>query len=353
MEIVCSAIFLVDSIGEPGFFRYNVGRYPPPHWKKSMTLMDSLSHPDGPVLVIGASGIDLVGRLQSDLHQGSSTAARIRTSFGGAARNVAENLVRLGHEVTLMTAVGDDEPGERLLQQLVEAGVDTGHVLCCQDRATGTYLAVVDRAGELRFALDDMRVMRSLTPDYLKSHESAFREASVLVLDMNLEPKTLRTAVSLARKAGLPIFADPTSAALAARMVPYLDRMYFISPNSEEVKVLSGINLDPEDRDQVLSTANSLVGKGVEIVVITLSEFGLCYATQEAVGFIPAIATDITDPTGAGDALTAAVIFALLNDIPLDDAMRLGVSAASLTLRYPGAVRPDLSLEELYNHLVI
>jgi pseudouridine kinase len=195
--------------------------------------------------------------------------------------------------------------------------------------------------------------MRSLTPDYLKSHESAFREASVLVLDMNLEPKTLRTAVSLARKAGLPIFADPTSAALAARMVPYLDRMYFISPNSEEVKVLSGINLDPEDRDQVLSTANSLVGKGVEIVVITLSEFGLCYATQEAVGFIPAIATDITDPTGAGDALTAAVIFALLNDIPLDDAMRLGVSAASLTLRYPGAVRPDLSLEELYNHLVI
>lgn len=136
-------------------------------------------------------------------------------------------------------------------------------------------------------------------------------------------------------------------------MIPYLDRMYFITPNLEEVKVLSGMDLNLENRDQVLAAANSLVSRGVEIVVVTLSEFGLCYATQEAVGFIPAIATEIIDPTGAGDALTAAVIFGLLNDVPLDEAMRLGVSAASLTLRHTGAVRPDLSLEELYNHLVI
>jgi len=55
------------------------------------------------------------------------------------------------------------------------------------------------------------------------------------------------------------------------------------------------------------------------------------------------------DPTGGGDALSAAVIFALLNDIPIDDAVRLGVSAASLTLGHRGAVLPDLSLEKLYN----
>ena len=66
-----------------------------------------------------------------------------------------------------------------------------------------------------------------------------------------------------------------------------------------------------------------------------------------------AIRTEIVDPTGAGDALTAAVIFSMLNQIPLDDAVRLGVSAASLTLRHRGAVVPDLSLEKLYDQLVI
>ena len=57
------------------------------------------------------------------------------------------------------------------------------------------------------------------------------------------------------------------------------------------------------------------------------------------------------DPTGAGDALTAAVLFGLLNDMPIDDAVRLGVAAASLTLTYRGSVIPDLSLEKLYDQL--
>ena len=42
------------------------------------------------------------------------------------------------------------------------------------------------------------------------------------------------------------------------------------------------------------------------------------------------------------------MVFSLLNDIPIDDAVRLGVTAASLTLRHRGAVVPDLSLEMLY-----
>jgi pseudouridine kinase len=102
-----------------------------------------------------------------------------------------------------------------------------------------------------------------------------------------------------------------------------------------------------------IDVAKYLVSKGVSIAIITLSEFGVCYATSDTSGFIPAIFTEIIDPTGAGDALTAAVIFAILNNIPLDDAVRLGVSAASITLRHNGAVAPDLSLEKLYDALVI
>jgi pseudouridine kinase len=96
-----------------------------------------------------------------------------------------------------------------------------------------------------------------------------------------------------------------------------------------------------------------MVANGVDIAIVTLAAQGLCYATSETSGYIPAIKTTIIDPTGAGDALSAAVIFALLNDVPLDDAVRLGVSAASLTLRYRGAVVSDLSLEKLYDQLVI
>ena len=102
-----------------------------------------------------------------------------------------------------------------------------------------------------------------------------------------------------------------------------------------------------------MPAAKFLLSQGLEIAVIILGELGLCYAISEINGFIPAIHTEVVDPTGAGDALVATLIYALLNDILLDEAMRLGVTAASMTLRHPGAVASDLSLQKIYDQLVI
>jgi pseudouridine kinase len=102
-----------------------------------------------------------------------------------------------------------------------------------------------------------------------------------------------------------------------------------------------------------MEAARSIVNQGAQVALVTLAEYGVVYATSETTGHISAIRTRITDPTGAGDAMTAAVLFALLNDLELDDAIRLGVSAASLTLRHKGSVYPNLSLEALYAHLLV
>jgi pseudouridine kinase len=212
---------------------------------------------------------------------------------------------------------------------------------------------VVNAAKELQFALDDMHLINSLNSQYLRDRYQLFKQASLLFIDANLPQKTLRTVMSLARQAKLPVFADPATTLLAHRFEPYLSRLYLITPNVNEAAYFCDRVFDPSDPEQALEAAKHLVLQGVQIAIVTLAEFGVCYATSETSGYIPAIRTEIVDPTGGGDALTAAVIFALLNDIPLDDAVRLGVSAASLTLRHRGAVLPDLSLEKLYDHLVI
>lgn len=317
-------------------------------------MFDSISpNPDGPVLVIGAAGVDIVGRLRGELRSKTSTPAVIRSSYGGVARNVAENLVRLGQPVNLISVVGEDDEGDRLLQGLVAAGVNPERVLRTSQYVTNSYLAIIDSQGELQFALDDMRAINSLTPQFIREQAALFKEASILFVDANLPKDTLRTVMSLARRAHLPICADPTSVSLAVRLRPYLSRFFLMIPNNAEAAVLSERTSPVNGRRQALEVAKYLVSQGVDIVIITMAEQGLCYATSESSGYIPAIKTSILDPTGAGDALTATVIFALLNDIPLDDAVRLGVSAASLTLRFRGAVVPDLSLEKLYDQLVI
>ena len=174
-----------------------------------------------------------------------------------------------------------------------------------------------------------------------------------MFVDANLPEATLKTAFYQARRTRLPVVADPTSTTLAPRLNPYLSQLKMITPNSTEAAVYCNQVFDDADQKQAIDAAKHLVSHGVALSIITLAEFGVVYATSETSGSIPAIRTEIEDPTGAGDALTAAVIFALLNHIPLDDAVRLGVSAASLTLRNRGAVLQDLSLEKLYSQLVI
>jgi pseudouridine kinase len=306
--------------------------------------------PEKPVLVIGAAGVDIVGLLKGELHPGTSIPAQIRSTFGGVARNVAENLARLGQPVELMTAVGDDPAGEQLLHEMKSAGVGISAILRSSEFSTGSYLAVVNTSGELQFALDDMRAVSALSADYLRENEALFSQASLLFLDANLSKEALRTAFTLARRYHLPVCADPTSKHLAPRLQPYLPRLHLITPNIAEASILCGQTYSAKPR-QAIEAAKCMVSQGVKIAIVTMAEFGVCYAASDTSGHIPAIRTEIVDPTGAGDALTAAVIFALLNDISLDDAVRLGVSAASLTLRYRGAVVPYLSLEKLYDQL--
>jgi len=316
--------------------------------------ISSIPDREAPVLVIGGSGIDIVGHLTGELLQASSSPAHIRTSFGGVARNVAENLARLGHAVNLISVVGEDEEGGRLLDRVCEAGVDVRGVVRSRSHPTGAYLGIVNTRGKLEYALDDMHVISALTPEKIREREGYFHEAAILFLDANIPVKTIRTIMSLARKNQLVVCADPTSASLAYRLQPYLDRLFLITPNSKEAALFCHPSYDViADRYRAQEAAKHLVSHGVEMVIITLAELGLCYATTETSGYIPALHTNIIDPTGAGDALSAAVIFALLNEIPLDEAVRLGVSAASLTLGYPGAVVPKLSLEMLFDQLVI
>ena len=314
---------------------------------------EALTLKDGPVLVIGAAGVDIVGHLRAELRSGTSTPAYIRTSFGGVARNVAENLARLGQPVTLLTSVGNDHAGDRLLAQVADAGVDVTITVRTAAHPTGSYLAAVNTTGQLQYAMDDMRAISALTPDCIRRYSGVFRQSALLYIDSNLSKDTLRTVMSLARQARLPVCADPTSPLLAGRLRPYLPRLHLITPNFAEAAVFCEQPLKSEGRRQGLQAAKELVSQGVQIAIVTLAERGLCYATSETSGYIPAVRTEVVDPTGAGDALSATVIFALLNAIPLDDAVRLGVSAASLTLRHRGAVAPDLSLEKLYDQLVI
>lgn len=305
--------------------------------------------PDPQVVVVGAASMDTKGRSQMELLPGTSTPGQIRVSVGGVARNVAENLARLGVYTTLLSAVGDDTSGKRILQRTQEGGVNTEHVIVQPKSRSSAYIAVLDEAGNPFVSVDDMEVVKAITPRYVYAHRGVISRADMVFFDANLSPQTIDSLMSLAQKHDIPVCADPTSATLAPRLKPHLSRLYLITPNAAEAEALCGQTA--QERHQAERVAKALVKEGVEIAIVTMAELGVCYATSASSGATGVVKTDVVDFTGGGDALSAAVIFGILNDFPIDEAMRLGVAAAALTLKCRETVCPDISLDEIYNCL--
>jgi pseudouridine kinase len=304
-----------------------------------------------PVLAIGAAGVDMVGVLEQDVLPGGLNLARNRFSLGGVARNVAENLARLGQPACLLSVVGADALGLQLLEHTAACGVDVSACLTSPDSQTASYLAIYNPSGQLQMAVEDMRVLDLLTTTYLKGQEQRFRDASLVFVDANLTPKALSTVFRLAKNAKVPVCADATTTALGRRMLPHLDQLFLLAANSAEASVLADCSKQVMERESALQAARQLVGRGTSIAIVTMAHLGVCYATAEVNGHVPAVHANITDPTGAGDALLATVLFGLVNEIPLDDAVRLGAAAAALVLNHAGTVLPGLSLERLYDEL--
>jgi pseudouridine kinase len=304
------------------------------------------------ILVIGAASVDVKGRMHKALQPGTSVPGDITLSFGGVARNVAENLARLGQPTILLSAVGRDPFGADILERTSGAGVDVSQVIIQPGYHSAAYLAILDPVGTKAFAIDEMStIMDLVTPTYINSHQSLFNDAAMLVMDANLSPKALSAAVRAAKRHGVPVVIDPTSSTLAPRLKRHLAGLHMVTPNAAEAGALCGHPI--AHRTAATAAAQELVAEGVDICIITLAEEGLCYATSRESGYVPAIRCEIVDYTGAGDAMTAAVVYGLVHGFSIGEATRLGISAATLTLRCSDTVCPDLSLERLYDQLVI
>ena len=304
------------------------------------------------VVVVGAASIDVKGRALEALNPLTSNPGQVQLSIGGAARNIAENLARLGVNTVLLSVVGGDVFGQTILSHTAEAGVNVEHIIVSREHPSGAYMALLDEGGRLIVALDEMSAIEELTPGCVEAHKGLLYGADMLIFDGNLPIETMAALTEFAHLEGIPVCVDPTSVALAPSVTPFLDRIDLFMPNLAEAQVFC--DCDVAVGREAITAARKLVQLGVGTAVIALGADGVAWAASDESGWIPAFPIDeVVDTVGAGAALTAGVVFGLLNDVPLDEAVRLGASAAALTLQSHETVRSDLSLDLLYEQIMV
>jgi pseudouridine kinase len=289
------------------------------------------------ITCIGGAAVDRKYRALDTIRPGTSNPAHSERSFGGVARNVAENIARLGVTVSLASILGKDENGRALLEDLQRLGIGTRLMAASDEHATAEYVAVLQPDGELALGLANMAIFDELTPTLLREAEPDLQTVW-LFADCNLPSETLHALVDIACRQSLTLAIDAVSTPKVARLPRDLTGVGLLFLNLDEARAYLG---EPEASPG--DAAARLHACGAERVVLTIGEAGLLVADRSGIQKIGAVRAKIADATGAGDALIAATLVALLKGYPLTEAARLGTAAAALTVESTASVRPDLS----------
>lgn len=294
---------------------------------KGALLGRAYQFPQSPTITcIGAANVDRSLRTFGPAVMETSNPARATDARGGVARNVAENLARLGVTTRLVSAVGRDAAGEAILSETSDAGVNIDGVLLDTEHATGSYTAIFGAEGNLVIGLADMDINAALTPAVIRQHWGHIAASAFVFADANGSPEMLEDLLSRCRKNGVRLAFDAVSIPKATRLPRNLTGCEILFCNAAEARAISGAGVG----DDPLSLASELLTRGTATAIITDGAGGLACANQSGEAFeLPASATELVDATGAGDALIAATLSALIDDESLPSACQRGLTLAA------------------------
>jgi pseudouridine kinase len=294
------------------------------------------------ILCIGGAVLDRKYHASKALVLGTSNPVEGSRSFGGVARNVAENLARLGVPTGFASIVGDDESGHALTRQLERLGVDTGHVITTGEHPTAEYAAILGPDNDLVLGIADMGIFDSFGPEQIDGIQTVIASADWVFADCNLPEMTLAALVVRKAEDGFRLAIDAVSTPKVMRLSALLASIDLLFLNNDEGNALLG-HADKHDHLAPEETAARLHERGIAEVVVTMGAAGLALATEKGVTRIASVPAQPVDVTGAGDAMIAGTLYRRLAGEDMIAALRIGTRAASLTIESEASVRPDLS----------
>ncbi len=296
----------------------------------------------GRVVVIGGANTDIVGRPDAPLVAHDSNPGRIHSSPGGVGRNIAENLVRLGVHVTLITAFGGDEMSAHLAADCRDLGMDTSLSLYADHLPGSRYMAILDDEGDMAVAASDMRALDALTPEELHRRRYVIDAADLVVADANLPVASLEW---MGGHVGAPVLFDPVSTTKARRSSALFGHLHAIKCNVIEAASLLGVG--EEEVADVAQAARKVRDLGIAHAIVTAGVAGAFWADADGEGWTPSFGAPVVNATGAGDAFTAGIAYGMLTGLGAAESARFASAAAALTLGAEETVSPAMCVESV------
>lgn len=298
----------------------------------------------GKILVIGSLNVDMVMKVDHMPVAGETILCDgMKLVAGGKGANQACAAGRLGTDVIMLGAIGNDAYGEMQRQSLLQSGVDVSGLLTKENVSTGTAFITVNKEGNNSIVVVQ-GANAQFTPEDIEAHRNLIEECEIVILQLEIPVDTVLYAVKLARKLGKIVLLDPAPAPehFPEELYQYID---IIKPNESELSRLTGI---ADAQNHLEEAVQILKDHGVKNVLVTLGGEGAYLdAENKPAVHIPAKKVKVVDTTAAGDSFTAALAAMILDGKTLEEAAEFANQVSAIVVTREGAQDSIPTLQEV------
>ena len=265
------------------------------------------------IICIGSVLWDIIGRSTYTMSSGSDKPGKIIKIPGGVALNLAMALQKNGFNSSLLSAIGADNDGDQLIEQIKLRGIDTEHIYRAKSFPTDKYMAVEGSNGLIGAIADTCTLERCekyiLSPlENGKLYKLNEPWAGIIVLDGNLTENLLNKINSDPLFRNVDLRIAPASPGKAARLRTCLNgNVRTVYMNLEEANLIVNQNFN-----ESCSAAIALLNAGFKRAVVTNGGNKVTVAEKDSQITITPPNVDVVRVTGAGDVFMASHIQAEL-----------------------------------------
>jgi sulfofructose kinase len=253
-------------------------------------------------------------------------------SPGGQMASALVACARLGLRVKYIGAIGDDERGRIQRESLLDTGINLDHVQVRANCPNQSAYIIIDRSTGERTVLWHRSDCLRIDPCQIAPEQITC--ARLLHIDGHDTP-AVEHAAAIARRHGIPVTVDVDTIYHGFdRVLPHID---YLVASSEFPAAWTGVN-DPLRALEAIQNEY-----GMRVAAMTLGAHGALARENGVFHYSPAFVVNCLDTTGAGDVFHGAFCYAVLQGMPMLEALEFSNAMAALNctaLGARGGIRP-------------
>ncbi|MEI0530228.1 ribokinase [Brachyspira pilosicoli] len=284
------------------------------------------------ILVIGSINKDLVTTTPRFPKEGETILGNnFYTTNGGKGANQACAIGKLGGNVSMLGAVGDDNFGKDLSNALFSNNVNIDNLLIKNNISTGIAVITVTNDGA-----NNIIVVQGanglITKDDIK--EKLIASFDIIVMQLEIPLEIAKYAASIARKLGKIVVLNPSPAIKLDK--DFLSCVDILIPNETEIDIIGGIDYAIEC--------------GVKNIILTLGADGCDLITKQNRKHFDAYDVNVVDTTAAGDSFLGGVVRMIADDKTIEEAIEFATKVSNITVTRKGAIDSIPTYNEVINN---